>query len=195
MVIESGAEIRAEDMLNLTMLPVGTILMYDGDGWTDNQTLAGWYKCDGQNGTPDLRDSFLMSNTVSGTTGGANTSRNLPAHTHELILDNGLGSYTTSSFQVDYHYKNTSLHGGSSNIGTSSVHGRTDSGAQEQAAYNSLSNYHKKNCAQNTFNFQHTHVISGTAVLNNTGKNEGYDNRPNYYTVIYIKRMRKDALG
>ena len=38
-------------------LPVGTILPYAGD---INNIPVGWHLCDGKDGTPDLRDRFLM---------------------------------------------------------------------------------------------------------------------------------------
>ncbi|GBR75624.1 hypothetical protein NO2_0280 [Candidatus Termititenax persephonae] len=74
-------------------LPIGTILIYDGTGWTDDSTLKGWYQCNGKNGTPDLRDKFIMGgrsgeNMARGGTGGADSrsitlqTANLPAHNH-----------------------------------------------------------------------------------------------------------------
>jgi hypothetical protein len=39
MTITSGSEVLAEDILNLTFFPLGTILMFDGTGWQDNKTL------------------------------------------------------------------------------------------------------------------------------------------------------------
>ncbi|GBR75601.1 phage tail fiber protein [Candidatus Termititenax persephonae] len=77
------------------LLPVGTILMYDGTGWADNSTLPGWYQCNGKNGTPDLRDKFIRGgrsgeNMARGGTGGADSRSitlqkvNLPSHNHSL---------------------------------------------------------------------------------------------------------------
>ncbi|GBR77264.1 hypothetical protein NO2_1672, partial [Candidatus Termititenax persephonae] len=77
------------------LLPVGTILMYDGTGWADNSTLPGWYQCNGKNGTPDLRDKFIRGgrsgeNMARGTTSGADSrsitlqTANLPSHNHSL---------------------------------------------------------------------------------------------------------------
>jgi len=64
--------------------PVGTILMYSGT-WVDNETIPGWYKCDGSNGTINLVDKFVRGGTISGATGGSET------HTH------GPGSYSGSN--------------------------------------------------------------------------------------------------
>lgn len=81
------------------VVPPGGIIMYSG---TVNDIPSGWYLCDGQNGTPDLRDRFVIgaSNTVaSGSTGGASSItlsvENLPAHSHTVsgvsITENGEG--------------------------------------------------------------------------------------------------------
>jgi microcystin-dependent protein len=55
--------------------------------------LLGWYLCDGANGTPDLRDRFVVGagSTYSvAATGGATTAtlvlNNLPAHTHTATV-------------------------------------------------------------------------------------------------------------
>ncbi|MDR2431921.1 MAG: hypothetical protein LBD99_06715 [Candidatus Margulisbacteria bacterium] len=182
MVIARNLEILALDMLNLTMLPVGTILMYDGDGWQDNKTLVGWYKCDGSNGTPDLTNRFLMGSPVRGQRGGANFMLNFPRHTHRFILENSLGDFTTSSFQTDYTYNGG---GNSANVSVNVHGGRTDGGTASQAAYEG-----QKNCARNTLRLGHTHTMTGTPSLQSTGSPNGYDNRPRYYSVIYIKRIR-----
>jgi len=51
-------------------------------GWSGNTTDIpdGWHICEGNNGTPDLRNRFIRgapANTAAGNTGGAN------AHTHD----------------------------------------------------------------------------------------------------------------
>lgn len=75
-------------------VPSGVIVMYSGP-WNFDATglgtgpLTGWALCNGQNGTPDLTDRFVMGTTSSatlGTTGGNNfytlTVSQLPPHTH-----------------------------------------------------------------------------------------------------------------
>jgi hypothetical protein len=87
-------------------LPVGTILMYDGINWVNNQTLPGWYKCDGANGTPNLTNLFVRGGASSGGTGGANSQSitlatdNMPKHSHTLsgtlMTDNQSAGHTHS---------------------------------------------------------------------------------------------------
>lgn len=78
-------------------IPIGSIIM-----WSGSIIPTGWALCDGQNGTPDLRDRFVLAahdlNSV-GKTGGSTTATltvsNLPAHTHNIsgvtFTDNGQG--------------------------------------------------------------------------------------------------------
>lgn len=79
------------------ILPPGTILMYNGKNWQNDVTIPGWYMCDGQNGTPDLRERFIAGCSYSadrtipnapGNFGGDNSFRlktdHLPAHAHSI---------------------------------------------------------------------------------------------------------------
>ena len=80
--------------------PAGTIVM-----WMDSGNIpAGWALCDGNNGTPDLRDRFPVGVGGDGNyqlleTGGADevtlTVDQLPSHTH---------GYTTASDRT-FHYR------------------------------------------------------------------------------------------
>jgi hypothetical protein len=77
-------------------LPPGAIIMYSGVWNFDatglgTGTLTGWALCNGNNGTPNLQDRFVMGtvNSVNlNSTGGNNsytlTAAQLPAHTHGI---------------------------------------------------------------------------------------------------------------
>jgi hypothetical protein len=90
MTVAKGELITYSDVANCTFFPKGTILMYDGGDWVDNQTLPGWYRCDGQDTpygkTPDLRDRFICGGETSGEYGGniehSITKKNMPRHAH-----------------------------------------------------------------------------------------------------------------
>lgn len=83
---EEIASIRAYDMF-----PSGTILMYNGYDWENNVTMKGWYMCDGENGTPDLRDRFIRC-SITANQVGANAGEgkielyecNIPLHSHTV---------------------------------------------------------------------------------------------------------------
>ncbi|NCQ90653.1 MAG: hypothetical protein GPI94_08605 [Microcystis aeruginosa LG13-03] len=72
---------------NTSVVLRGMIIMWAGDV---NQIPVGWALCDGQNGTPDLRDRFIVgagNNYKQGSTGGVDTVQltisQMPAHNHE----------------------------------------------------------------------------------------------------------------
>lgn len=87
------------------ILPPGTILMYNGTNWQNDVTIPGWYMCDGQNGTPDLRERFIAGCSYStgrtipnapGNFGGDNSftlkTDHLPAHAHSIPAHNHTGT-------------------------------------------------------------------------------------------------------
>jgi hypothetical protein len=97
--------------------PVGGIIMWSGS-IADISGLTGWRLCDGANGTPDLRERFIIgaggdNPSVSGTTGyapnatgGANSvvldATQMPPHTHptanpSVAINGGGGGYGSGS--------------------------------------------------------------------------------------------------
>jgi len=93
-----------------TTIPTGVISLWYG---SIGSVPTGWYLCDGANGTPDLRDRFVIgagSTYAVAATGGATTAtlvtNNLPAHTHtatstvtdpgHLHLSNAMGLVNTN---------------------------------------------------------------------------------------------------
>lgn len=98
-------------------IPSGGIIM-----WTGGSIPSGWYLCDGSNGTPDLRDRFIVGSgsTYSvGNTGGSKDavvvshshSINDPGHAHTLPWSWPGGSYGASTqVRIDsypYSYPST----------------------------------------------------------------------------------------
>jgi hypothetical protein len=175
MAIASGAEMLASDMNNLIMLPKGTILMFDGGGWADNQTLPGWYKCNGQfvNGEqiPNLIDRFLRGATVSGQTGGSTaeqtitlTTTNMPSHYHSI-----------RDAQHNHTVSLGSRHGAHSSANSSAWdNGDVIDGSTVAAMLIT----HKSGLATRTDNVGATSPASFAVSA-----------MPSYYTVIYIIKM------
>ena len=101
-------------------VPSGCILMWSGSVAT---IPSGWYLCNGSNGTPDLRNRFIVgagSTYAVGATGGSadavvvshTHSVTDPGHRHDVPNTNALGStdgtfyygdYGTSSVAYDNH--------------------------------------------------------------------------------------------
>jgi microcystin-dependent protein len=92
-----------------TTIPAGMISLWYG---SIGSVPTGWYLCDGTNGTPDLRDRFIVgagtSYAVGATGGSANhtlTTAEMPTHTHTATVTDpghthvyGPGSVSASSF-------------------------------------------------------------------------------------------------
>lgn len=72
--------------------PIGYIAMFSGV-WTDNVTIAGWYKCDGNNGTVNLVNKFVRGGTASGATGGSDDAV-VVDHDHGVDYDDASGGDT-----------------------------------------------------------------------------------------------------
>ena len=75
-----------------SLFVTGMIMMYNG-----SSAPSGWAICNGSNGTPDLRDRFIVGTGSSyslGNTGGANsvtlTVAQMPSHKHDTTIDNSL---------------------------------------------------------------------------------------------------------
>jgi microcystin-dependent protein len=78
------------DNMEATSLPPGVIVLWSG---SSRSIPSGWALCDGSNGTPDLRDKFIVGagkNYSSGEEGGNEnivlTVEQLPSHTHPLTI-------------------------------------------------------------------------------------------------------------
>jgi len=82
-----------------THIPSGVVLMWSG---SDVDVPNGWSLCDGTNGTPDLRDRFVLGSSDNSTDLGASgsthtlTSSQSGSHNHTTTT----GSTTQSSVEV-----------------------------------------------------------------------------------------------
>lgn len=89
-------------------VPTGVITMWSG---STSAIPSGWALCNGSNGTPDLRDRFIVgagSSYAVGDTGGANsvtlTSAQMPAHNHSVTVNSGgAHSHTASTGSAGSH--------------------------------------------------------------------------------------------
>ena len=104
---------------NSSLFVTGMIMMYNG-----SSAPSGWAICNGSNGTPDLRDRFIVGTGSSyslGNTGGANsvtlTLNQIPAHTHtyertDVGIDVSDRPWPASNNDCDMTNQNTSSAGG-----------------------------------------------------------------------------------
>lgn len=147
------------DTLTTTVygVPVGGIIMWSGSIATIPQ---GWYICDGNNGTPDLRDRFVLGAGLSYNVAAAGGSKDavVVAHTHSLVNSGSHVHY----FNRDYD-GNFGGGGGNAFIGDNSNNNIYDTKSMQAAG-------------------DHTHTVNsaGTAATN--------ANMPPYYALAFIMK-------
>jgi len=137
-------------------VPVGGIIM-----WSGSSVPSGWALCNGSNGTPDLRNRFIMGGVLSscGQTGGTNSKtlelKNIPAHRHWYTGDDNLGQAHDSAY-------------GSSTWAESVVVGGYDASSSDSG---------------NARVWKTSEQIADQ-------KGQPFDNRPAYYVLAFIMRTK-----
>lgn len=140
----------------LTRIPKGLICM-----WSGTTIPTGWFLCDGTNGTPDLRDRFIVGSGSAYNIGGIGGSDSvtltidqMPTHNHTLEWWASAGNYQSSKNHL--YCKDSQGHSGT------------------------LQNNISKASAASTS------LI--TANVNNKGGGQPFDNRPPYYALAFIMK-------
>jgi microcystin-dependent protein len=169
-------------------IPVGSIIMWSG---SIASIPAGWALCNGTNGTPDLRDRFIVgagTTYTPGATGGAATNTlsqaNLPAHTHTF-------SATTSSDGSHGHTGSTDSTGSHTHATNIFTQGSGDFPFANVAGSANMVNTasagaHAHNLTINSAG-AHTHTLSGTT--SSIGSGTAVENRPPYYALAFIMKV------
>lgn len=151
-----------------TLIPAGAIMLWSG---STASVPSGWYLCDGTNGTPDLRDRFVVGAGGSyavGATGGADSvtldSTQIPSHTHTFSGSTN----TTGDHNHTYYW---------SGIGP---------GAFNVPDVEKLSSIDVVGSGPTSTAGAHAHTFSGTTSA--TGGGASHENRPPYYALAYIMK-------
>lgn len=148
--------------------PVGGIIMWSG---SIASIPSGWALCNGSNGTPDLRDRFVVgagsTYAVDSTGGSANAIA--VAHTHTY-------SGTTSSNGAHNHEHQAAGHT-AIKYGSNGGYGNYGGGTPDDGAFLLLT----------STNGAHTHTFSGTT--DSTGSSGTNANLPPYYALAYIMKI------
>lgn len=174
-------------------VPAGGIIMWSG---STGSIPSGWFLCNGSNGTPDLRNRFVVGAGGSygvGATGGADSvtlsTSQMPAHSHSGSTSSA-GSHshtfsgTTSTIgdhtHDEYHYS-TNGSGDGVGPGASCCGGTVKDGGINTGPAGSHS--HTFSGTTNSTG-AHTHTVS----VGNTGGGASHENRPPYYALAYIMK-------
>ena len=199
-------------------LPSGSIIMYSGPWNFDDtglgiNTLLGWALCNGNNGTPNLSDKFVMGTTSSsslGGTGGANsyslTTAQLPSHNHSFTTDSAGShshSFTTNSAGSHSHsicISSAGSHthsyyinpqqcccGSSSSCQVKYGNTSTQTGSAGSHTHSASSGSAGDHSHSGTTNTTGSHGHSGTTA--SVGSGASIDNRPSFIQLAFIMRL------
>lgn len=141
--------------------PKGIISMWSG---AIDDVPVGWVLCNGENGTPNLEDRFIMGavededlNQVGGENRVTLTEAEMPRHTHDVTIHLGGGHSHTYN---DAAGNSGALTGGNRTL-------KTPIGASTGFAGN------------------HNH----TATILMAGNSQPHENRPAYYTLAFVMKL------
>lgn len=174
-------------------IPSGGIIDWSG---SIASIPPGWALCDGNNGTPDLRDRFIVAAGGAysvGATGGSDavslTTPNMPAHNH-----GGGGTFTTTNNGNHSHTGSTTSNGnhrhrldmvGDYQGGTAAP---SDGGGTpgESVGYTEYAGDHSHNLNINSSG-AHTHSVQVDIATEGSGT--AHENRPPYYALAKIMKL------
>ena len=159
--------------------PTGVITMWAG---TNAAIPSGWALCNGSNGTPDLRNRFVVgsgSGYATGNTGGADS---VTASGSVNVSGLAAGSHTLSTAQMPSHsHYQRRWRGGS---GNSNLYKTGD--GQDTHTQNGLTQGSRPTPTSGSgSNHSHSHSMSGSASFSGSSHN----NRPQYYAIAYIMKL------
>jgi hypothetical protein len=199
--------LTATSFVGSGMLPVGGIVIWSG---SVGSIPSGFFLCDGSNGTPDLRNDFIIGAGGAyavGATGGSNTITTVPAHTHTVsgTTDTqtnhthttnmgAAGSHTHSAGTSDPgNHTHTqgffAQQAGTSLRSTDRSSGNITFTLTSAGAHTHTINQNAAGSHNHTVNLttdgEHTHTYSGTT--GSTG-NASVTITPPYYALCYIMR-------
>jgi microcystin-dependent protein len=143
----------------------GMIVAFNGSSIPE-----GWALCNGKNGTPDLRDRFIVGSGKKyniGKKGGANVVKlnrhQMPKHNHGCSIgNNGIHNHEQDGGQVERRY-------GREGRGTDWF------GKAHKQAKNKLT--------RNAGNHKHS------CKIHDNGGNKAHENRPPYYALAWIMKL------
>ena len=150
------------NLTGITSFVSGMIIMYNS-----TSAPSGWYLCNGSNGTPDLRDRFIVgagSSYSQGNTGGASSvtlsESQIPSHDHD------------SSVSVSDPGHNHRLRGGADDADSGSYIAAGDNGS-----------YLPSERMEDS-----TTGISVSVSVHSEGGGGSHENRPPYYALTFIMK-------
>ena len=157
-----------------SFVPIGGIIMWSGTV-AEAEALTNWKICDGQNGTPDLRDKFVLgvgSSVAASTANQGDTNNNnsitlsegqMPSHNHDITDPGHAHTWSRQDAQINAFYRPWPAN--------------------------------NNDCVESVVNTSNettgiTGTNNGNANISESlkGGNTAIDNRPDYFALCYIMR-------
>lgn len=157
-------------------VPQGVIVMWSG---STNSIPSGWALCNGSNGTPNLRDRFIVgagSSYAVRATGGSNSAD--IRHSHSISAESPLTNTSGG------HHHNVALDTGSSsgaNVGVDED--RNNPWVTQDHAH------HVSGPTSEVANHRHTVNSHSHGGSTGTGGSASVENRPPYYALAFIMKL------
>ncbi len=186
------------------IIPAGIISMWSG---AIGAIPSGWLLCDGSNGTPDLRNRFVMgagSSYAVGATGGATdvtlSTGNMPSHTHSLSAS---GTTSTESANHTHTFSGTTTNAGShlhtyqtgyqTNVTIQGQNGNFGGGTPDDGSYiynSSIAPDHVHSYSGTTsgISANHNHTVTVTGTSGSAGSGTAFNIQNPYYALAYIMK-------
>lgn len=158
-------------------IPSGVIVMWSG---SIAAIPSGWFICDGNNGTPNLRDRFVIGAGSAYAVGGTGGSKDavVVSHTHT-------GSVSGSTGSAGSH--NHKVRGGAGGGGTDPLYGDARNGLAGMNGNGPYDLYGASNPIVESAG-SHSHSFSGSFTTSSTGSSGTNANLPPYYALAYIMK-------
>ena len=158
-------------------IPSGTIITWYG---ALGSIPSGFVLCDGSNGTPDLRNRFIVgagNSYTLGATGGAATvaltTAQMPSHNHSASIGNANTSYLSKvQFANSWSYKNPV------SLSTNGTSAWCQAGEESGGGYDATMRFTNSLAS-------HGHSIT----ISSNGSSQAHENRPPYYALYYIMKL------
>jgi microcystin-dependent protein len=175
-----NGQIKATGFKGYGITPVGGIIMWSG---AINAIPDGWALCNGQNGTPDLQERFVVGAGATDNTSVAGTGQyavNAKAGTNSVVL-------LTNQIPSHRHSGYTNTDGAHRHTGQENA--RADNDDNDGIGYYiGGRGYPFNNNGGNGYilstGSEHKHSFS----TDPTGGGQSHENRPPYYALAYIMR-------
>jgi microcystin-dependent protein len=162
-------------------LPIGVIVMWSG---SIASIPTGWVLCDGTNGTPNLRDRFIVGagNTYSVATTGGSANATIPSHSHTFSGSGNTSTAGNHSHQVKTKYEDDST-----------IRPVSNARGGMAAAHYAGSAYYRYDDLTGAYmlasNGDHSHSVSISGSTSSTGDSATNANLPPYYALAYIMKL------